>query len=353
MSKRNVARLFGIACLALVPHAQAQTPPVATAPAAIDVKLFERSEVDQSKGCSVALWQDDRDPETDKFAYLFTETLSGKNHARQPARIKIGDRTVALTRVAKGGRTTGYDLYEYQLYTLPAANEFVVLHLKLADEMGEAVEVESGTMTIVMKGKPLFRAGVKGGAGCMTPAAPETAAKPAATAKPAAAVEVGPGMFYQYPVRPQQVPAKITQAAAKQFGCETVAVRKGVTAFQLSEESAIWQIPCGENAGKVSAVYALVYLPDPAKDYTFLKLPMPKGINRALGDNTLMDPKWDIKTRTVTGIHTEGNGADCGQYERYQVTEEGGFKLLEFRSKDMCDGKKMNPRDFPLRFKAP
>lgn len=352
--------LFGVLACAIVALASPLSAETAVPPAAIDLKLFEKSEVDRSKGCSVVLWQDDRDPETAKYAYLFAETLSGKNHARQPARIKIGDAVTTLKRVATGGKTTGYDLYEYQLYQLPAANEFVVLQLKLAEEAGESVDVESGVMIIIMRGKPVFRATVKGNAGCMTPAAAEPARKsgavaadPAkASAKAPPEPEVGPGMFERYAVPPAQVPAKLTAAAKKQFGCEVATMKRGVTAFQLSEESAIWQIPCGDYGAKSSAVYALVYIPDPATQYSFLPLTLPKGVTRGLGDHALMDPKWDMKTRIVTGIHTEGNGSDCGQFERYQVTEEGGFRLIEFRSKDTCDGKSMKPQDFPLVYKA-
>lgn len=358
MHDRRLAGLFASGVLALSSPISAET----AAPSAdVDLKLFEKTEVDRSNGCSVVLWQDDRDPETDRYAYLFAETLSGKNHTRQPARIKIGGAVTTMKRVAKGGKTTGYDLFEYQLYQLPAPNEFVVLQLKLAEEEGESVDVESGAMTIIMKGKPLFRATVKGNAGCMTPAAAETARRgsaapdgPArATASEPPVPDVGPGMFERYTVRSAQLPAKLTGAAKKQFGCDPAMMKTGATAFQLSEESAIWQIPCGEHgASSRSAVYALVYVPDPAANYSFLPLPTPKGVTRALGDHTLMDPKWDLKTRIVTGIHTEGNGSDCGQFERYQVTAEGGFRLIEFRAKDKCDGKSMKPQDFPLVFKA-
>jgi hypothetical protein len=263
--------------------------------------------------------------------------------------------------VATGGKTTGYDLFEYQLYQLPAADEFMVLQLTLADEEGESVDVESGKMSIIMKGKPVFRTSVKGNAGCMTPAATEPAGKtkPEKTTADTTAISVDPtpGMFERYAVPAKQVPAKILKAAQKQFGCEAVIQRLGVTGFQLSEESAIWQLPCGEYAktkstNVTSAVYALVYLPKPEADFTFLPFKLPKGTNRSLGDHALMDPKWDMKTRTVTGIHMEGDGTDCGQFERYQVTEEGGFKLLEFRAKDACDGKSVKPQDFPLVFKA-
>lgn len=338
--------------------------PLSAEPADIELKLFEKLEVDRTKGCSVVLWQDDRDPEKDKYAYLFAETLSGRNHTRQPARIKIGGAVTTMKRVATGGKTTGYDLYEYQLYQLPAENEFVMLQLKLAEAEGESVDVESGIMIVIMKGKPFFRATVKGNAGCYTPAAParKSDASPAGskavatlsqpTPPPEVEPYVGPGMFERYPARASDVPAKMLNAAKKQFGCEPATMKKGVTAFQLSEEAAMWQIPCGDYGTKTSAVYALVYVPDPSADYKFLPLTLPKGVNRGLGDHALMDPKWDMKTRTVTSIHTEGDGTDCGQYERYRVTEEGGFQLVEFRAKDQCDGKSVKPQDFPLVFKA-
>jgi hypothetical protein len=314
-------------------------PITAEANEAIDLKLFEKSEINRSEGCSVVLWQDDRDPDEDKYAYLFAEKLSGENHTRQPARIKIGDEVTLLNRVATGGKTTGYNLYEYQLYRMPNENEFVILDLQLADEEGESVDVVSGVMILIMKGKPVFRATVKGNAGCAAAAEPESA-------------EVGPGMFESYPVGPEEIPAPMTAAANKQFGCEPALVQKGVMAFQLSEEAAIWQIPCGDYGAKSSAIYAIVYIPDPSADVKFLKLKLPDCIKRSLGDHALMDPSWDMKSRTVTGIHTEGNGSDCGQYERYEVSDEGEFRLVEFREKTTCDGQSMAPKDFPLVFTA-
>jgi len=65
---------------------------------------------------------------------------------------------------------------------MPGAGDFVVMDLKLAEEEGESVDVLSGTIILIMKGKPVFRATVKGNAGCMTPAAAEPARKPAPSA---------------------------------------------------------------------------------------------------------------------------------------------------------------------------
>jgi hypothetical protein len=159
--------------------ALAQGPaPAAPAPAVapIDLKLFEKSEVDRSKGCSLGLWQANRDPDKDNFAYVFLENMVGQNHVRQPARIKIGSSVVNLTRVATGGRNNGYALYEFQLYKMPGEDQFVVFELKLGELEGEAVEVTGGTMSIIMNGKPVFRSSVKGGAGCMGPPVAASAA---------------------------------------------------------------------------------------------------------------------------------------------------------------------------------
>jgi hypothetical protein len=338
-------------CLALFPHAamaQTANPTPVPASPAIELKLFEKAEVDRSKGCSVVLWQDDRDPEKDKFAYLFSEVLTGNNHARQPARIKIASQVVSLTRVATGGRTTGYNLFEYQLYKMPAADDFVVLQLKLAAEEGESVDVTGGTMSIVMKGKPVFRASVKGNAGCNTPAAAGTgkAAAPPSTNNDLA------GMFQRYPVDAKSVPRKMLQEAGKKFGCEAATMRGRVTGFQMSEESAIWQIPCGTYDKRTSAVFALVYLTDPAAQYEFLPFKWPKGQNRGLGEHAMMAPQWDMRTRMVTSVYTEGNGKDCGSLERHKVTPEGGFQLVELRSRDACDGKSVGAENFPVVFKA-
>ena len=139
--------------------------PLAANDREIDVRLFEKSQVDLRKSCSLALWQSDKDPHSDRFAYIFVE-LMDKRHARQPARIRIGTDVVQLRRVATGGKKGGYDLYEYQTYRMTADHSYVVLQLKLGPIEGEAVEIESGFLNVIQPGKVPARIAVKGGAGC-------------------------------------------------------------------------------------------------------------------------------------------------------------------------------------------
>jgi hypothetical protein len=208
-------------------------------------------------------------------------------------------------------------------------------------------------MSIIMKGRQVFRASVKGGAGCNTSAAAEPPAKRTEAPAPAPVTNNDmAGMFERYAVRKEQVPRAMTQAMAKQFGCEPKTMAGAVIGFQMSEESAIWQIPCGDYGTTKSAVFALVYVTDPAKQYSFIPFKLPKGVNRNLGDNAMMEPKWDIKARMVTSTYTEGNGKDCGSVERHRVTAEGGFQLVELKSRDQCDGKNIGAENFPVVFKA-
>lgn len=360
-SNRMAAALcaLSLAILAAGPLA-AQTAPPAQSPTParpdetkLDLKLFDKAEVDRSKGCTVALWQANRDPDNDRYAFIFTEALTGQNHARQPARIKVGEKILPMTRVAIGGKVGGYGLYPYQLYKLGADDGFAVLDLKLGDIEGEAVEIESGTLTVSMAGKQQARVNVKGGAGCMTApvAAPPQASPPPATAAAPPPSNPG-GIFSRYTVRPNQIPRTLPATLKSRFGCDPEMLKTGVTGFQMSEESAIWELPCQRFNIQANAVYALVYLPEPAQNLRFLSFKAPPGKKRTSAPAELMSPEWDVKTRTVTGTALGRSEGDCGVYERHRVGADGEFVLVEYREKVACDGKAAKPEQFPLVYRA-
>lgn len=361
-----------ILALAAAMPAMAQAPqsPKAGAPE-IDLKLFDRNEkeVDRSKGCTVALWQANRDPAKDQYAFLFVEQLRGRDHARDPARIRVGAINIPLTRIATGGKTNGYGLHEFSLYKTPDGDGYVVLDLKLGDLEGEAVEIESGKMMVTMLGKEAFRTSVKGGAGCMSaplplanapaprtaataPAAPAQPPKAAAPAAPPPAIRLppAPAMFERYKVQPAHFSPGFRQEVIKKFKCDADFMKTGVTGYALSEESAIWEIPCDRFAFQTTSVFALVYVPAPEKEHTFIATPAPPGRKRTNDNSVLMSPTWDIKARVVTSISLGRNQGDCGVLEKFRVTEEGKFALMEYREKPKCDGVEMPPEQFPLVF---
>ena len=388
--------------------AQTVPPP----PNDIDLKLFDKAEVDRTKGCSLALWQANRDPEADRFAFILTEQFRGTAHRRDPAQIKVGTTIIPLQRIATGGKSEGYEVYPYQLYKMPDEQGYVVLDLKLEPEQGEAVEISSGKLMVTMLGRLAFRASVKGGAGCSGSPLPGPAAAPQAAAPPVAAVSPpapvqrvptapavpsgggpltagtlapganmsggglsagslsagsvvrprqgtgaeGPGlpvqgspdMFERYPVRPQNVSARFLTGINQRFGCTIPAQRNAITGFQLSEEAAIWQIPCDRFGQRTTSVLARVYIPAPDQQFEILETPAPRGRERKLDSGVIMSPQWDLRSRTVTSLFPASENQDCGIFERFAVTPEGRLALVEFREKASCDGAAGRPDQWPL-----
>jgi hypothetical protein len=367
---------------AWAPSAWAQAPAPAND---IDLKLFDKAEIDRSRGCSLALWQANRDPETDRFAIVFSEQFRGADHVREAARIKIGNAVVPLQRIATGGKSEGYDLYPFQLYKMPDEQGYVVLDLKLEPEMGEAVEISSGKLMVTMLGKQAFRASVKGGAGCngaplpgpaVAAQSPASVASGAVTAgtlsagpAPGGALQASsvpgtrnapsnpqpqaparadlPVLFERYVPRPQQVPARFLARLNQRFGCTIQTQRAGIVGFQMSEESAIWQIPCDQFGSRVTSIFALVYLSAPDSQFEVLETPVPRGRERKLDSGVLMSAQWDIRSRTVTSLYPLSDKGDCGVFERFGITPEGKFTLVEFREKATCDGQMTRPEQWP------
>jgi hypothetical protein len=352
-----LACALGMGPASLAP-ALAQAP---AAPAKIDLKLFERAEIDRTKGCTFVLWQDDRDPDKDRFAYVFAETL-GRNHVRENARVKIGDTVLTFRRIAVGGaKEFGYKTFPSALYKMDKEDSFLIMDLKLEDSPGEVLDVVGGTMTVIRPKLPPFIAEVKGNAGCNTPAAasapsPAPAARaPAPAPAPAPASRAPaiepPAMFEKYAVRPAAVPARLRNEAIKTIGCNDKLTRLPVVGYSLSEESAIWEITCNEYAGDTpSKIFALVYTPDPGKQFKIITPDIPKGKTRQGHVAELLDAKWDMRTRIVTAVYAEGDN-NCGMYERHQLANDGSLVLLEYREKTNCDGKSMKPSEFPLVYR--
>jgi len=350
------ALLVGMVPMLVFPaSAQNATPPKPGAPE-IDLKLFEKGEkdADRSKGCTIALWQANRDPEHDKYALLFVQQLRGKDHAREPARIKVGNATAPLTRIAVGGKTNGYGLHEVELYRFADGDGYVALDLKLGPLEGEAVEIESGKMMVSYLGKETFRASVKGGAGCMGAPLPNANA-PSAPAQKAPVPPVGkkvelPEFFEPYKVEPKQFTASFRKEVQQKFKCNPEVMKGAITGYSLSEESAIWEIPCDRFAYQASSIFALVYVMAPERQHSYLKTPVPAGIQRVNDPGVLMNPKWDIKSRTVTSVSLARGAGDCGVMEKYRVTPEGEFALVEYREKAKCDGVAVPAEQYPLVF---
>lgn len=345
--------------LALAMPAFAQTAPAPAAPK-VDLKLFERAEVDRSKGCSFALWQSNRDPEKDRYAYIFVENI-GRNSVRENARIKVGNDVLTFRRVAVGGaQEFGNKTFPNALYKADKDASYLILDLKLAVAPGEIVEAQGGSMTVIRPGFSPFVAEVKGEIGCNIPNANPAPAAPAApvpkrSEAPAPQIEKmggSPAMFEKYKVPGNKIPRGMIALAEQKMGCmQEVMKSLGATGYSMSEESALWEIACDTFAYQGHSVFAIVYTPDPAKQFEFVMFDGPKGKVRSTDANQLMSPSWDIRNRIVTGLSKGRAQGDCGTLERHKLGADGQFTLIEYREKEQCDGKMVSPQQWPLVYK--
>lgn len=319
----------------------AAPPGAARAEEKIDLELFSREEQGAPGTCSVRLWQANRDPETDRYAVVFREELDA-DHRRAPARIMISGKAVELERVATGGASAGYDLYPDQFYRSLDGKTRVLLELGIAPEEGEAVEIETGLLTVIQTGRVPFRMRVKGGAGCMTPAALDGSEEPDGDLS---------NIFHRYELGSSNIPDVLIAAANEAYECDwrEALDRAGAVAYQTSEEGAVWDLGCAAGMHNVAHVYAHVYLADPAQ-FTLLRFQNVKGHPRQ-SRHVLFNPTWDEATRTVTSFTVDRGLGDCGKFERHRLVD-AEFKMIEYRAKPDCDGNAIDPEDFPLIYKA-
>ncbi len=200
-------------------------------------------------------------------------------------------------------------------------------------------------MTILMRGRQVFRVAVKGGARCTdSPPGPEVQRAPETMP--------GPALFDQYAIRASILPMEIIYAAQQRHGCAAELMRTNAVGFVISEEAAIWQLGCERLAYQTSFVFVVVKFEAPGKNFRFLEFAPPRGRERTIASAILVDPDWNLPTRTVTSIARSRAQGDCGTFERHRVTKSGDFVLVEYREKKECDGTVGRPQDWPLLFRA-
>jgi hypothetical protein len=299
----------------------------------IDLKLLGLQDV-AGAGCSLALWQANRDPVKDRYAVAFVERFAA-DRTRQPATMKIGDGIVEFRRVATGGREKDFKTFEYQLYKSVKDDYTAILDIRFDDAAGSAVQVKSGSVELVTPGKLPFRVAVKGALSC---------AAVAPTASDDASI------FQRYEIRPNLVPRALIADAQKRFGCKPeMAARVGITAYQLSEESGLWEIPCDSFAYSASSVIANVHVERPA-EYQFIDFKAPPGRKRD-EPFVLLNGKWNEKARTVASYAPGRGQGDCGTYEIHKIVDARA-QLVEFREKKECDGRAIPPEQWPIVYRA-
>lgn len=335
MQPRSMIRLVLAFILAALPfHAAADEEHD------IDLKLFGEDVIEGWDGCRFALWQKNRDPDEDRYAYVFFAPIP--DGEALPAWVKISDQVHEISRIEIGSADTGR-LEPFRLYRDADNDLTVMMEIFQQARSDRGIEISDARLTFVQKDKFPFAIRVKGLNGC--PGASLEAA--GSTPVSSDAIRLGaPVGFDSLGSVPAPVLHTITNEAPE---CEPETTTGYSTAYAISDEMTLWEVPCNIYATHGSSVFAVswTYHPDHA---TVLLFPAPPGMNVA-DYAGLMNPTVDPASGTVTSYSLD-SGGDCGSFDKFQLSLAEGetveFVLREYREKTECDGIETDPADFPL-----
>ena len=121
----------------------------------IDLRLMSKKSVIGSDGCGLGFWQKNRDPNKDKFAYVFY--LNFHDAHPTPPIIKIGKKRYELDRVDFGSINA---TDAYQVFRSADKKITVLLEMLKTRQDNDYFEVEKAQLTFIMIGKLPFRMNV-------------------------------------------------------------------------------------------------------------------------------------------------------------------------------------------------
>jgi len=352
---KTLATFFGAVATASCVVCGAPAASAAEDDIKVALKLFGTQDIENGlSSCRFSLWQDDRDPATDRYAYLFHVNSGDRDYAG-PARLKIGDTVHQLYELASGGHATDGVSGHY----LFASNDRDVrVHIELLEGTpdGDGYRIEDALMTVIQKGKVPFVAVAKGARGCV---GAETASV-AASAQPD---RLAPGLPNGIPIGRQtllddmsQLPPVLLQLVRDQAGdaCDVDGFHAwGGARYVINDYYLLWEVPCFSGAYQAATVLAVTQNP-PQGWGNLLTLPKPPGVGgedyQAMNAD-ILGPKGLIRTTALN----RGIG-DCGNYSVHRLVDGPGevleLELLESREKNNCDGVEMLPSDWPLVYQS-
>ncbi|MCY0153701.1 DUF1176 domain-containing protein [Hoeflea alexandrii] len=337
----HLKSLFGLLAFAV---ALLPVPTAADDANEIDLKLFGENVIQGWDGCRFALWQNNRDPSEDRYAYVFFAPIP--DGEALPGWVKIGDDVIEISRLDIGSADTGM-LEPFRLYRDPDARLTVMMEILEQTRTDDGIEVTDGRLTFLRNDKFPFAIRVKGLNGC-----PGAGADEAAMAPTSSGLSLGAPVGYD---SLSAVPAPVLRAiAADAPQCEPQATAGYSSAYAINTEVTLWEVPCNLYAASGSSVFAVTWAgyPDHA---TILPFPAPPGMGMN-DDAELLNASVDPASGSVTSYSLD-SGGDCGSFSRFQLVDAEGetveFVLREFREKTLCDGVQSDPAGFPLVYQNP
>lgn len=354
---------FKFWALVLVFAAVFQTQLSAAEQDKINLRLFGKSVLDGYQGCSFALWQRNKDPEKNKFAYVFYVRF----HDAQPmaALVKIGKTVLELNKVEMGLKDSGLS-DKFQMYRDEKQTTTLLVEIGKEKRVGDDTIVSDAKLTFIQRNKFPFVMNVKGGFRC--PANDNDSGAANADAEPAKVVQKVKRSPYLPPnlgSNAIRLGRKVELSKLAQFprhvrrvvrdngeACNLDNVPGAGSKYAISDAMTLWVVPCDLFASNSSVM--LVTALNGTKHAIGLEIPKRPGKSGEPGYDMLW-PVIHPRSGVVT-VSAMGWRGDCGTVEHYQLIVVEGesveLKLLEVREKNDCNGVKVRPENLPLVYRA-
>lgn len=303
----------------------------------IDLKLFGNSTVEPYDGCRFALWPRDKDPETDKYAYVFFAPIPDAEAL--PGSIKIGEDLLELSKIDITAADTG-ELQPFQLYRSHDQNTTLLMEIISQSRTEVGIVVADAWLTFLQPDRFPFQIRVKGLNGC--PAVDVLTSDPASPGEP---IRLGAEVEHK---SLDDIPGNVRQAISEQAPeCDVDSTPGYSSSYAISGTMSLWMVPCNMYARNNTSVLVTARK-DAGADV--LQVAAPPGSDGDLNHELTLAMVL-VANGMVTAVDIDPNN-NCGSFERHQLVAGEGdavsLELLEFREKLACDGGTVEPEDYPV-----
>jgi len=320
----------------------------------LPLKLFGKNVLQEFDGCSFSMWQQDRDPTTDKYAYVFFAPIH--DGGEMPGWMKIGDNVYEMYRQDAG--TAGTDtLVPFQLFRAYKDNYWAILEILEQHRSGHDIYIDRAELTVVGDNKFPFVIEVKGKNGC-----PAHLYEPVADEHGGESYLSLPGdevslVFASESNDVGESPLGMRQYTAQNYETCNVESTAGYSArYEITDSMSLWLIPCALYARDSTSNFFTV-LNDNPEYFSPVYANHPPGLAGFQSGELkeVLNAQVYSDNGSIVSWESSAQG-DCGAYWEYRLRAVEGEAveafLVEYRRKDTCDGVVVDPFNMPLIYKA-
>lgn len=321
----------------------------------IPLKLFGENILQGYDGCGFSLWQKNRNPAEDKYAYVLYAPFH--DAAQMPGWMKVGDTVYEMYRQDVGDAGGGY-VTPYQLFKSEDSKFWAILEVFEQHDGGNEVVIDRAELTVVGFDAFPFVIEVKGRSGCPASYFEESAA-PAAPQKTYNSLYGDPvslqlvSDYYEMSSVPVQMQRYVAQNYAS---CDLDNTAAYSAQYAISSAMSLWQVPCAIYARDATAnfftvlnenpeYFAPVYTNNPSHLQGFENGDLKELLNAYIEPTDGSIISWE-----------QSSAGDCGSFWKYQLRAVEGEAveafLVEYRRKDSCDGNYIDPEQMPIIYIA-